>query len=778
MKIVNNLPKFIDIDDKATDSASGSFICVDNSSDGYLIDFKAYGKSEQKQYDGRNLIPYPHSETTHTKNGITWTDNGDGTITANGTVTNAAAFYNILYKSKKLVLSSIGTKLIFSGKPTCGAAMALAFVDDGDNIISTHYDNGTGVIVTVPTGTVAFYIYIYVGVGVTLNNVVFKPMLRLLPNLLPYPYVETTTTKNGITWTDNEDTTITANGTATALSQFFFAQNEDGGLKPNTTYILTGCPSGGSNSSYGLQATIYGTSSATKTYFDNGDGITFTTPSDYSKCMIKVNIQSDTTVSDLKFNPYLMKVETEEVEYEPYVGGMASPNPEYPQDINSVGDGGTLNVKITGKNLIPMPHKSASGLVSNGVTWTVNEDYSITANGTATADSIFLLREFSVFKGTYTISGSPTQAGCAIQLVRASNWGMNSHLGAEKTITYDNSVRYTYCRCVVTEGITVDNVTFYPMLRPAEITDNTYEPYKESITTIPLTEPLRGVGDVKDEIACRDGVYGVLRHILQKIYDGTEGWAYSSSNDTLYLSNITVDTNIPHGAKVLCSHFVQVPANDTETEYAILTGANTNIRSKDLTSKADWLAWLSANPITVDYVLTTPIFEPFEDQTPFHDIKTYDGVTCITATDDAEMDVVYFTNSIDGKNISSYQKVVNERLNCTPSNDIKLINVDSNLIATKMGNTVQMTFNYYEFSSTTGEIEINIDKEYLPTIYAYATCMGYDKETSKYVPVYLYLTLNFNNSAIALSAEKIADDGTLVSFTDGAIAGTITYFIN
>lgn len=40
----------------------------------------------------KNLIPYPYANTTKTTNGITFTDNGDGSITINGTATAATAF--------------------------------------------------------------------------------------------------------------------------------------------------------------------------------------------------------------------------------------------------------------------------------------------------------------------------------------------------------------------------------------------------------------------------------------------------------------------------------------------------------------------------------------------------------------------------------------------------------------------------------------------------------------------------------------------------------------
>lgn len=42
--------------------------------------------------NSKNLIKYPYTETTKTQKGITFTDNGDGTITVNGTSTGLATF--------------------------------------------------------------------------------------------------------------------------------------------------------------------------------------------------------------------------------------------------------------------------------------------------------------------------------------------------------------------------------------------------------------------------------------------------------------------------------------------------------------------------------------------------------------------------------------------------------------------------------------------------------------------------------------------------------------
>ncbi|MCF2705614.1 hypothetical protein I6E91_27335, partial [Enterocloster clostridioformis] len=48
-----------------------------------------------------------------------------------------------------------------------------------------------------------------------------------------------------------------------------------------------------------------------------------------------------------------------------------------------------------------------------------------------------------------------------------------------------------------------------------------WEPYQSKTASITLTEPLRGIGDVRDRIMCKDGVWGVERAINQIDDTGT-----------------------------------------------------------------------------------------------------------------------------------------------------------------------------------------------------------------------------------------------------------------
>lgn len=71
--------------------------------------------------------------------------------------------------------------------------------------------------------------------------------------------------------------------------------------------------------------------------------------------------------------------------YEPYTGGIPSPNPDYPQEIKSVVN---PTVKIVGKNLLNATLKT---ITLNGVTCINNGDGTYTLNGTPTIETDFYI---------------------------------------------------------------------------------------------------------------------------------------------------------------------------------------------------------------------------------------------------------------------------------------------------------------------------------------------------------------------------------------------------
>ena len=130
-------------------------------------------------YSKKNLLPYPFAQTTRPVNGITFTDNGDGTITINGTATQDAYF--LLYRGKAF---GLGKFLVSSGIDTMQKHFAyIRFVnrETGAEIAGTTrlgYDNVPLEITKEYADNYDLFVGLCVYKGIPVSNVVFKPMVR------------------------------------------------------------------------------------------------------------------------------------------------------------------------------------------------------------------------------------------------------------------------------------------------------------------------------------------------------------------------------------------------------------------------------------------------------------------------------------------------------------------------------------------------------------------------------------------------------------------------
>lgn len=123
-------------------------------------------------------------------------------------------------------------------------------------------------------------------------------------NLIPLPYYNSSVTINGITFTANDDGTITANGTATGGNAEFIVFNKTTELlKPNTPYTLSGCNSG-TNSIYIYVAAYKENAWQTEYYAYNTAGKTFTTI-DGNSYICKIFVRNGTTATNFTFKPML-----------------------------------------------------------------------------------------------------------------------------------------------------------------------------------------------------------------------------------------------------------------------------------------------------------------------------------------------------------------------------------------------------------------------------------------------------------------------------------------
>ncbi len=186
---------------------------------------------------------------------------------------------------------------------------------------------------------------------------------------------------------------------------------------------------------------------------------------------------------NVNLSNYYTKLQTEDL-----ISGLKNyDDTEIKTDIAKTTEQSALNRGTLGYQRKNFLNNTLTSKTVNGITFTLNEDKSITVNGTATVAvqvDVFTIPSDLVGK-TMVLSGCPFggnyQAGYALYAARTvsntNTFGYDVGGGVKVTIP-ENGCKV---RIIVRAGATVNNQIFYPMLRCAEITDNTYEPYKPSV---------------------------------------------------------------------------------------------------------------------------------------------------------------------------------------------------------------------------------------------------------------------------------------------------------
>lgn len=142
-----------------------------------------------------------------------------------------------------------------------------------------------------------------------------------------------------------------------------------------------------------------------------------------------------------------------------------------------------------GKNLLPNTVKTQT---VNGVTFTVNADGSIVANGTATEDTYFFVNSSLYLDAdTYILNGCYNGG-------QGTTYYLYVYVPSENVrhICYGNEdIAFTLkanCEIQViikiATGVSMNNATFYPMIRKATNTDPTFAPYSNIRPIVPWTE--------------------------------------------------------------------------------------------------------------------------------------------------------------------------------------------------------------------------------------------------------------------------------------------------
>ncbi|WP_368295724.1 hypothetical protein [Enterocloster citroniae] len=354
--------------------------------------------------------------------------------------------------------------------------------------------------------------------------------------------------------------------------------------------------------------------------FSCEEGKPFTPESDIKITGVRNPWQVEGSTYNDVIRPTLVEGNT--VIWEPYTGGKPSPSEEYPQP---------LGVTVTGANLFDA--NAIKTTSSNGISFVNNNDGSITVKGTSLDSADTYGVKVDLQPGIYHTSGG--QGNVKI-MVRVKDNGETKYYSNHDFVVSTDSYVDIYMH--VDSGKTVD-ATIWPMLN-AGSTALPWQPYQSKTATITLTEPLCGIGDVRDRILCRDGEWGIERYCPVSVFDGStdEKWNEASTNDAAKKRyNCKVGGRVADLIRqtALCSHFPLIRAGGTLGNIRGFTIANDYIQLYlDGRPLEEFKTWLQEHPITLVYQMDTPTWEPLPaaTQSALNALTTFTGTTHINIT--------------------------------------------------------------------------------------------------------------------------------------------------
>lgn len=318
-----------------------------------------------------------------------------------------------------------------------------------------------------------------------------------------------------------------------------------------------------------------------------------------------------------------------------------------------------IDFTVAGKNIVPFVEQR---FVLGGIEFYVDNG-SLYLNGTSDSEISSLHStykthlSFELNSGTYVFSH---KTGIIAAYLYDENNNNIVLLGSStKSVTFELSKKtnlhlgfYLYQRSFT-------NVDTQIMISK---NDETYEPYKERVTTIVLNEPPRSLPNgVKDIVYIRNGKLYVDRYVGSLLWDGSPEEDFSEGNtdysiNTVYfgyqnLQNVSIQTNKYN--TVHSNLFINRQIWNADQEGLTYEGSASNrtfrfrINKSRLTSlDADGIrAFLRENNVKIEYELAEPYIEEVgEIEIP----STFEGINNITTTDKLEplINLTYATNTL------------------------------------------------------------------------------------------------------------------------------------
>ena len=344
-----------------------------------------------------------------------------------------------------------------------------------------------------------------------------------------------------------------------------------------------------------------------------------TTPATYSwtntvnttkvRFLMYANKTIPTGNSSSRYKNAILTVNNSDLSYEPYVGGIPAPNPDYPQPISVVTGENVVKVadkdypiSLTGKNLF---NKATS-----------TDGYRIDSNGDPYANASYFISDYIVVQPSTTYAYSRGAAGSGLSTI--------AYYKSDKT--FISRTMPTIDSSGTSGTVTTPNNAYYARFCDVnEVLDSAQLELGSTATEYAAYSPieLAGVGEIQpdglpkyhDKVKknLTTGKWYIEKQINKVVLDGTEAWSRNLTNDLFYLSdaidyvadgtapmsdNFTGQSNVTSYAGLLDAHIATLKSttsNRLVIKYLAMSGVI-----------ADFKTWLGSHNTTVYYALATP----------------------------------------------------------------------------------------------------------------------------------------------------------------------------
>lgn len=339
-----------------------------------------------------------------------------------------------------------------------------------------------------------------------------------------------------------------------------------------------------------------------------------------------------------------------------------TPTPDAPVPIVSAGDGGSVAVKVTGKNLY---HAAWTGNYSESGLLLTATSTTIAIKGTATEDAYVTL--WLVLKNDpipldpnkrYTFT--PKMTGNVFEGLMVYTYdekGVGTYTGSN--IPARSTGVSVYYQKRFKKDETIDFKTSIQLEIGTEAT--VYEPYREQLLTLPTPNGLPGIpvtsgGNytdqngqqwVCDEVDLERGVR--VQMVTTMVFSDSSGFAASSTTNGIRflraVKNLKITDTATADANAFCSALALGANGGTWLTPDVFTITKTAlyVRFKNITSLGELQQYLQQTPMSLTAILATPIETPLfpAEIAAYKALTAYAPDTVVQASDGAGIKLDY-----------------------------------------------------------------------------------------------------------------------------------------